>query len=135
MRLALATACLLATIGCGQRGPETVAVEGTITFGGQECPAAGTIYFVPVKIAEGLTQRPASGAFDKDGRFRVTSFQPNDGLVPGVYSVRIECWRQQPSEMVRGISYVPAGYSPPEVTVERGKRGPLVLTFDVPRGP
>jgi hypothetical protein len=124
---------LLLIAGCGRRGTETVPVEGRITFGGQACPAAGAIYFVPLSVPAGLPRRPGSGAFDKDGRFRVTSFLPDDGLVPGTYSVRIECWRQAPTEMARGISYVPANYSPPEVTVERA--APLTLTFDVPRSP
>jgi hypothetical protein len=124
---------LLVIAGCGRRDVETVPVEGKITFGGEACPAAGAIYFVPTSVPAGLPRRPASGAFDKDGRFRATSFQPGDGLVPGTYTVRIECWRQAPTEIARGVSYVPAGYSPPDVTVERGT--PLSLTFDVPRSP
>jgi hypothetical protein len=132
-RLWLSAACILVVIGCGQRGPETVPVDGKITFGGRECPAAGVIYFVPTSAPAGLPRRPASATFDKDGRFRVTSFQPGDGLLPGSYSVRIECWRQRPSEMSKGISYVPVGYTPPEVTIEQGTRGPRTLTFDVPR--
>jgi hypothetical protein len=134
-RLLLGVACPLLALGCGRSGVETVAVEGTLTFGGQACPAGGTIYFVPISTPAGLPRRPGSAAFDKDGRFRATSFRPGDGLVPGKYCVRIECWRQPPTELTKGVSYVPAGYNPPEVTVERGTRGPLILAIDVPRSP
>jgi hypothetical protein len=131
--LLLGAACLLLTAGCAQRGLETVPVEGTITFGGRECPAAGTIFFVPTSVPAGLPRRPASATFERDGRFRVTSFQPGDGLLPGTYSVRIDCWRQTPSELSKGISYVPAGYAPPDVTIEQGTRGSRTLTFDIPK--
>lgn len=129
--LLLSLGVLLA--GCGPRGPETVPVHGRVTFEGGACPAAGTVYFTPVEAPAGLPLRPASGNFETDGTFTVSSFETSDGLVPGKYRVRVECWKQPPGDDgTPGVAYVKAGYEAPDLVVEPGTRGPVKVEYDVP---
>jgi hypothetical protein len=66
--------------GCGgEDGP--VPVEGVVRLNG--APVAGaTVSFLP----EG-GGRPAVGATNRDGRFRLTTFESGDGALPGRYRV------------------------------------------------
>jgi hypothetical protein len=71
-------------IGCGGRG--TTPVRGVITLEGT--PVAGaTVLFMP-DGQDGC--RPASGFTSSDGTFRLTTYQPNDGALPGKYRVVIQ---------------------------------------------
>jgi hypothetical protein len=72
---------LTAALGCGQG--KTVKVEGVVTLDGKPLPAA-TVTYVPV--GDG---RAASGRTDQDGTFRLTTFRPDDGAVPGEYKVTV----------------------------------------------
>ena len=57
-----------------------VAVTGSVTCDGQPVESARVIFY---PLAEGL---PAShGTADSTGRFRLTTFDPQDGAVPGTY--------------------------------------------------
>ena len=69
--------------GCGGR---TRPVRGVITLEGT--PVAGaTVVFMP-EDQDG--RRPASGFTSSDGTFRLTTYQPNDGALPGKYRVLIQ---------------------------------------------
>ena len=125
-------ACSLIVAGCQQRGPQTVQVEGIVTFDGGSCPAPGMIVFQPVKAAEGFSLRPGSATFELDGTFTATSFEPDDGLVPGTYDISITCWKERPMDMTPGVSYVPAGYKPERLVITPDTRGPVKVTYDVP---
>jgi hypothetical protein len=119
--------------GCGRGGPETIEIQGRVEFDGGTCPAGGTVYFTPIAAASGEPLRPASGNFQTDGKFTVSSFGEGDGLVPGTYRVRVECWKQPPGDDgTPGISYVKAGYQAPDLTIEAGTRGPVDVEYDVP---
>ncbi len=129
---------LLLVAGCGRGGPEVVPVRGQITRGGGPWPQPGMIYFTTVEPADGLPDRPAYAQFDAQGNFRVTSFQPDDGLVPGRYRAAVECWQSAPqmSDPTPPVSYVPARFRSPqtsglEVTVEPGERS-VSIRWDVP---
>lgn len=125
---------VLPTAGCTHSGPETIKVRGHVTFDGGPCPAAGTVYFVPVDVSSNSPCRPASGNFDVNGKFTVTSFRPGDGLLPGKYKVRIECWKQLPdADGLPGVSYVGDDYEAPGLVVEPGSREPVKVICDVPR--
>jgi hypothetical protein len=114
----LIVAALAATLpGCGPDRPTTVPVRGRITFKGGPPPAAGNVNFAPLKAAEGYTLRPGYGSFDETGEVVATSFTTDDGLLPGRYEVKIECWRVPPSEDSPGESYLPANYVPEELEV------------------
>ena len=76
------------------------------------------------------TGHPGRGRFDADGAFTVQSFTPGDGLVPGRYRTRIQCWKVPPSADSAGVSYLPPGFQTPELVVE--PNGPVEVSYDVP---
>jgi len=64
--------------------PGTVPVEGLVNYKG--APVAGaTVTFMA--IARG--GRGATGLTDSSGHFRLTTFEPRDGAIPGNYRVKI----------------------------------------------
>jgi hypothetical protein len=125
-------ACLV-LCGCGRSGPTRVPVRGTLSFDGGPPPAAGVVYFAPIKAAEGFPRRPAHAGFAKgDGNFVVTSVEPEDGLVPGLYLVNIECWRRPPAEDgTPGISWIGDGWKPPQLELKAGDK-PITLDYKLP---
>ena len=60
-----------------------------MTIDGQQPGEFGKIFFTPTQAADGYAKRPASGSFDLDGSYRVMSWEPDDGLVPGHYTVNV----------------------------------------------
>ena len=112
-----AAAFLAVAAGCRSDRPATIPVSGRITFDGEAPPAAGTLYFTIDAPADGFPRRPTLAKFDERGRFRVTTWDRGDGLVPGRYKVRVECW-EIPPELggTEGKSYVPAKYQCPTTT-------------------
>ena len=122
-----AIALVAVAVGCSSRPYGTVPVRGRITFSGKQPPARCEVYFVPVATEQttevSFKPRPAVGYTDATGAFEVTSFRPGDGLLPGTYEVRIECWRYTPqgdrghSIDAPGVSYVPAGFRPAHLVI------------------
>ena len=137
--LAVCGLLLFLLAGCNRSGPETVAVEGKITYGGGPWPTPGVLMFGPLKVAPGMPSRPALVNFNVNGNFRVSSFRENDGLIPGQYAVGVECYKElpPPGSKTPPESCVPAKYrdsrtSGLEVTVKPG--GPKVtIQWDVPK--
>jgi hypothetical protein len=85
--LGVAVVCLG---GCGGSGrPKTIPVTGRVTINGQPPGEVGKLFFTPTEAASGYDKRPASGGFTADGNYRVMSWTPDDGLVPGHYTVSI----------------------------------------------
>jgi hypothetical protein len=131
-------AALLAIVpltGCAKEGPERVEVEGRITFGGGSWPKPGVIYFTPLQSAPGMTLHPGLGYFDTHGAYQAQTFEPGDGLVPGKYRVRVECWEVEPSPDPRhgpAKSYVPASTKLPDLEIAPGSSA-LTQDFDVPK--
>lgn len=81
--LPFALVACLAVTGCGPRRPATAAVAGRILLDGQ--PLAGAaVLFEPV--AGG---RPARGSTRDDGGFTLTTFDRDDGVVPGRHRVAV----------------------------------------------
>ena len=121
--------------GCGPRGlPDTVAVQGRVTFAGGECPHPGYVFFVPEPDQAGgaTAPRAGSGRFERQGNFTVTTLRPDDGLLPGAYAVRVVCELPAEDDDSRGRSFVPSGFSAPGLTVPPGAAGPLTHDVDVP---
>jgi hypothetical protein len=125
---------------CGGAGPTTVPVRGKITLAGGAWPQAGTLYFTPVKPATGMPHRAGTAEFATDGSFRVSTYRPHDGLVPGEYSVNIECWEVPPSpgDPHAAKSLVPGNYhallqSQLPVVIPLDARGTVQVTLDVPK--
>jgi hypothetical protein len=81
----LAICVALVVGGCSDGGrPETAPVSGTVTYNG-EAVAGANVVFIP---KEGGS-RNASGTTDSQGKYQLTTFEENDGAVPGAYSVTI----------------------------------------------
>jgi hypothetical protein len=101
----------LVALGCGSDLPKMVPVAGRVTFDGQPPPGPGTIYFLPQEAAEGFPSRPATGDFDATGAYRAKTFEPGDGLLPGKYTMHIECYQTPPNMEGKPVkSYVPQKY-------------------------
>ncbi len=137
--LVLSLASMLPIAGCGRSDrPATVPVEGKITWSGGPWPRPGTVYFVPVRAADGFPQRPGVARLQTDGSFQAQTFEDGDGLLPGVYKIALHCWKVPPSmEDATGVSYVPSRFHNPltsglELVVQSTDRR-LVVHYDVPR--
>jgi hypothetical protein len=87
------TACA----GCRESPLELVPVRGRVLYGGGQWPAGGTILFLPEEPMMGHTYHPGTATFGPDGRFVAGTFSAGDGLVPGTYVVRVECWKVPPT--------------------------------------
>lgn len=80
----------LGSVGCGGSDrPKTIPIAGFVTIDGKEPGETGTLYFTPTKAADGYPARPANGSFNAQGHYRVMSWTPDDGLVPGHYTVSV----------------------------------------------
>ena len=71
--------------GCGGGRPERVPVSGQILLDGRPLDGAdlARIHIVPDNA------RPAIGKVDKEGRFSLTTFEDNDGCVPGKHRAAV----------------------------------------------
>jgi hypothetical protein len=70
--------------GCGGESlPKRVPVSGSVTYKGKAVEGA-TVGF----LCEGAP-RMASGITDKDGKFTLTTYEPNDGAIPGKHTVTV----------------------------------------------
>jgi len=128
---------LLATmplvLGCGDdRG--LVNVSGKVTMDGGPPPAAGDLYFNIVDPAPGFSGRPAHTTFDEQGNYSVSAFGDDQGILPGKYKVKADCWKVPP--LMGGpppVSFLPKKYqnaatSGFELTVNPGDDA---ITFDI----
>ena len=79
--------CALTVFGCGPKRPETASVSGRVTYQGKPV-AEGRIVFHP---EDG--RRPAMAAINSDGSYRLTTFESEDGALPGKHRVTIKAVR------------------------------------------
>jgi hypothetical protein len=130
------TALLLTLIasGCGPSGPKRIQVHGKVTFDGNPPPGDGSVYFAPIRPAEGFPARGGYGVFVRgDGAFVVGSVERDDGLMPGTYRVTITYWERPPREDgTSGKSFIPKDYCPPELEITLDGPNPIEPRYDVP---
>lgn len=137
-RMLIAVVAIHTFCGCGDSGPQTVPVRGRITYGEGQWPTTGTLYFTPVG-SPGQIMRPGIAKFSQDGSFAAQTFAEGDGLLPGQYAIRVECWEHPPVQAPGAPapkSYVPreirTGKAPGwNIEVQAGQA--LDLTLDVPK--
>lgn len=113
--------------GCSQS--DTVPVTGVVMFNGQ--PAAeADVMFNP------KTGRIATGVTDANGRFKLATFKPDDGALPGDYVVTLGEYypADKPPKMTSGPlpSRFPAKYGNPNTSpltahVARGQKNEFQL--------
>ena len=75
--------------GCSKtRIKGLVPAEGTVVFNGAPVEGASVI-FAPKKIDPSSQAGSASATTDKNGRFKLTTLDPGDGVFPGDYYVSV----------------------------------------------
>jgi len=72
-----------AASGCGDGRPSRVPVAGVITVDGKSFTEGGNIVFKPQR------GRPSAAEIDKEGRFRLGTFEIGDGCPLGDYTVTV----------------------------------------------
>ncbi|MBY0459702.1 MAG: hypothetical protein K2V38_20475 [Gemmataceae bacterium] len=128
------SAVLLLALGCGSGEPRCVPVSGKVTFDGGKVPGPGFIYFTTDGTGAAGTSRPGTAEFDADGNYRAKTFVDGDGLLPGKYVLRVDCWKTPPNMDGKPVvSFIPARYqdaaqSQLTLTVEPGSKP---ITFNI----
>jgi hypothetical protein len=84
IRCCLFAAALLAGTGCGGAG-KPVPVRGVVTLDGTPLPRATVLF-----LHQDAGGRDANGFTDAEGVFRLSTFKPDDGALPGKYRVVIQ---------------------------------------------
>ncbi len=139
MRSLAVAVCCVALAACGRQSP-TVPAHGVITLAGGPWPAEGVLVFepAPAPASDGAPRLPGTAAFDTEGRFSAKTSAGDEGLFPGRYVIRVECWASEPTMYEpEGKSHVPLKYrnsatSGLEAVVPPGART-VALKFDVPK--
>jgi len=123
--------CLLAAIGgCGRNNFELAPVHGNVTIDDKPL-FQGKVMFAPIpKAGEENPGRPASGTIQKNGDFRLTTFNKHDGAVVGEHWVTIINVGEDLPDDVPEFARLTA---PKKVTVVAGKDNQIDirLTSDV----
>ena len=73
--------------GCGDGRAKRVPISGVVTVDGTPL-AFGSVTFLPESV-QSEASRAGGGSLNENGEFKISSFTPNDGLMPGKYSVMI----------------------------------------------
>jgi hypothetical protein len=122
LSMGAASILLVAVAGCGGGDrPKTIPIDGHVTIDGKPPGETGKIFFTPTAAAEGYSKRPASGSFNAQGHYRVMSWAPDDGLVPGHYEVSV--LPNDPDKTAVPTKYLQGASSGLEldVSVDKGK--------------
>lgn len=77
-----AVVCAVACLGCGDGRPKRVPIAGKVMIDGKPLERG----FIQVVSAD---NRPATGEIGRDGSFRLTTFDDNDGCVLGNHKVTV----------------------------------------------
>lgn len=133
---------LVLALGCGSpKG--LVPVEGRVTFNGKQPPGNGYVTFVPREMAvkpreDGGKAMPGQAHFGDDGTYRAGTFTPGDGLRPGTYEVRIDCFADAGEKSSANDSHsapvrslVPSGFQSPDLVVPPSGGRPVQFVIDV----
>lgn len=96
MLAAAATALVtISSVGCGPSKPSTHTVTGTVTFQGDPVEGA-SVSFSPTEP----DIRAAAGRTDSQGKYLLTTFEKDDGAMPGAYKVRVFKFDREPEPVV-----------------------------------
>ena len=134
--LSISLLSLLLLLGCSKgSGIPTVPVKGKITFAGGKPPAPVSITFAPVETENNLPKLAGIAVVAEDGTYYVKTEQAGNGLVPGRYSVNIDCWKQVPTMQGPGVSHVPVGFHPAQELVVKTGGAAIEYLIDVPANP
>lgn len=112
------TAPFLAS-GCGKAGPDrttVVPVDGKVTLNGQPLPGA-MIVLHPKNGGSSSAPTPRAQV-EKDGSFRITTYDSGDGAPPGEYVATIAWYKlvNQGGDVKAGPNVLPPKYSSPKTS-------------------
>ncbi|MFN9717568.1 MAG: hypothetical protein ACK58L_02675 [Planctomycetota bacterium] len=110
---------LLASIGCGESGPNLVEVSGVITLDGVPVPRLGVQFSPTFEKAS-----PAYGVTDADGRYKLLYSANRTGAMPGMYNVEVQPLEAQFDEAGNRVG-------PPSVKLPKKFLTPGALTAEV----
>ena len=99
--------CVIGCSGVPDDRPSVVPVTGKITYKGK--PVTGAF----VNFSSEKSPRPANGTTDDDGRFSLTTFDTDDGAIPGEYQVSVT---KSVSQGAEGVSSDPASATAPDLS-------------------
>src|SRR4051812_11018169 len=86
-RLLAAGALVVLVSACGNRGPRLYPVKGSVRINGEPAKDVN-VAFIPASLPEGgATPLSPAAVTGEDGSFRLMSFKPGDGALPGDYRV------------------------------------------------
>lgn len=129
-------ALLVLAAGCGKGDPAPIPVSGKVTLDGGKVPGPGFIYFTTDGSGKVVTSRPGTAEFDAEGNYRAKTFADGDGLLPGRYQLRVDCWKTAPNMDGKPVvSFLPPRYqnaaeSKLELTVEPDAK-PITHNIDL----
>src|SRR5262245_45540838 len=82
---------VLCLAGCSDGKPRRVPVTGTVSYKGQLL-TDGDVVFIPEDSSGGYRAR---GKVDPGGKFALTTFEKDDGAVPGTYKVTVFAYQSR----------------------------------------
>jgi hypothetical protein len=97
--------CKVVLYGSVPDAASTVPVSGTVLLAGHLLEGGEVEFHSP--------SARATGRIEPDGSYRLTTFQPGDGAVPGVYRVAV---RPLHSQSGTPLVSIPARYADPETS-------------------
>jgi len=92
---------IIAVSGCGDGRPNRLAVSGQVLIDGKPL-GYGYIRLVP----EGA--RPSGGRLNEEGRFILSCYEENDGVIPGVHRVEVDA--AEPISSKKKLWHAPKKY-------------------------
>ncbi len=127
---------ILLAAGCGKDELKCTPVSGKVTLDGGKVPGPGFIYFTTDGTGKVAISRPGTAEFDAEGNYQAKTFTAGDGLLPGKYTLRVDCWKTAPNMDGKPVvSFLPPRYqdasqSKLELTVEPDAK-PITHNIDL----
>lgn len=109
----------LSVIGCGEAPPQRVQVfpvEGQLTRDGQ--PLANAFVVLHPRGGDAGKIPPAQAQTDEQGKFRLTTYEKNDGAAAGDFDVTVQLYQlvEEGGSLVTGPNVLPAKFGSPTTT-------------------
>jgi hypothetical protein len=104
---AIAAACIIPIVGCGDARPQRVHVGGQVLIDGKPL-THGYVQFAPPD------SRASRGQLDSNGRFVLSCYEPGDGAVIGTHSVAV--MGQEPIDQETIKWHAPKKYAEPRTS-------------------
>jgi len=101
--------CFLPIAGCGPCYPETAPVQGTVTLNGKPLDSGEVQFWSDDGPA-------ATGRIETDGKYRLTTFQPDDGAILGGHRIAVKSLQSTLDVSGLVLFAVPEHYQDPQTS-------------------